>query len=256
VTRTFVISDAHGSPELIQNALDHGGFVPGGDSFVYAGDLLDRGPDAEHCIALVERHATEVLLGSHDVAAMLDFNVFPQNPESLDFKPLLTEKVLASDRSRAWKVATCVEGVLITHAGISQHYSEIFVEKCRSDPARLAKRLNREFRALVAREPRVRDWYDHDLLGDLGPFWYRPWPYSDLRPLPGCVQVAGHTPPLGHMEGTGFHMIDPTSYDEWEDRGRYRYAVIEGGVVRVEEGTLTASGSALPPGESASALCA
>ena len=76
--RTFVISDAHGYPELIQEALDHGGFRPGEDGFVYAGDLLDRGPDPQGCIDLVERYATEVLLGNHELAVLLGFIVYPQ----------------------------------------------------------------------------------------------------------------------------------------------------------------------------------
>ena len=40
--RTFVISDIHGYPHLISNALDHGGFEPGRDAFVFAGDAVER----------------------------------------------------------------------------------------------------------------------------------------------------------------------------------------------------------------------
>jgi predicted phosphodiesterase len=119
--RTFVIADAHGYPELIKNALDHGGFEPGRDAFVFAGDLLDRGPDADGCIALVERHATEVIFGNHDVAALLGLPIDPQNPGSPAFGPFLREKVLA-DPTIAWKAATCIDGVLITHAGVSSRY--------------------------------------------------------------------------------------------------------------------------------------
>jgi len=241
--RTFVISDAHGCPEIIQNALRHGGFEPGQDAFVYAGDLLDRGPDADGCLSLVEQYATEVLLGNHDVAALLSLYVLPQNPESPAFGPLLADRVTRPGRSGAWKAATCVEGVLVTNAGVSEDYERIFVAECHSDPAVLAARLNAEFLALVRRKAEIHDWSDHELLGDLGPFWFRPWPYSHLHPLRGCVQVVGHTPALGDIGGPGFRMIDPTSFEEWDDPGRFRYAIIERGSVRVEEGALMRSGS-------------
>jgi hypothetical protein len=254
--RTFVISDAHGCPELIQNALRHGGFEPGADGFVYAGDLLDRGPDAKGCIAFVERYATEVLLGNHDVAAVFDLDVCPQAPESPALGPLLAERVLSSDSSTAWKAAACVEGALITHAGVSEEYQRTFLVDCRSDPTRLACRLNDGFRDLVARKSHYRDWSDHELLGSTGPFWFRPWPYSYLRPLFGCVQVVGHTPPLEGLDCAGVSMIDPTSWEEWADPARFRYAIIEAGAVRVYAGTLAVGDSALAPEEPSSALCA
>jgi len=92
----------------------------------------------------------------------------------------------------------------------------------------------------VERQPPVQDWFEHDMLDDNGLFWFRPRPYSRLAPLPGCLQVVGHTPPLTHLAVDGFHMIDPCAW-EWELTGApgyFRYAVIETGRVRVEEGTL------------------
>jgi hypothetical protein len=238
--RTFVVADAHGHPELIQGALRHGRFEPGEDSFIYAGDLLDRGPDGPGCIAVVESYATEVLLGNHDVAAMLGLVVHPQNRESPGLGPLFREKVLNPGRHKAWKVATSVERVLITHAGVSEEYERVFREQCGSDPARLADHLNASFLALVERQPPVQDWSEHDMLDDNGPFWFRPRPYSRLAPLPGCLQVAGHTPPLAHLAEDGFYMIDPCAW-EWELTGApgyLRYAVIETGRVTVGEGSL------------------
>jgi hypothetical protein len=232
--RTFVVSDAHGSPEIILDALGHGGFAMGRDAFVYAGDLLDRGPRAKECVALAERYATEVLFGNHDAAALFGLPVWPQNPESRRFRGLLRRKALRE----GWKLATAVEGVLITHAGISESYNDLFADECNSDPIRFAAYLNARFRALVERRPPIRDWYDDALLGDDGPLWFRPAPYSSHVPLGGCPQVAGHTLPLAFMEGSSFYMIDPTSVDRVEAAGRYRYAVIEGGAVRVEDGCL------------------
>jgi Calcineurin-like phosphoesterase len=248
--RTFVVADAHGYPQLIQSALRHGGFKPGEDDFVYAGDLLDRGPDAAGCVALVESYATEVLLGNHDVAALLELEIYPQNEESPGFGTFLREKVLDPDRSRAWKVAVCVEGVLITHAGVSQEYQRVFVEDCEADPVRLAGRLNEIFVALVERQPPIRDWSEDDMLADNGLFWFRPRPYSSVAPLPGCVQVAGHTPPLAALEEDGFYMIDPCAW-EWEltgEPGYFRYAIVEAGRVIVAEGTLLDEAAPSTPG--------
>ena len=236
--RTFVISDAHGYPELIQNALDHGGFRPGVDAFVYAGDLLDRGTDAEGCIALVEEYATEVLLGNHDVAALLDFFVYPQDPGARRFRSLFIDRVLNAEPDHAWKAATCVDGMLITHAGLSSAYERVFEEECDGDPVCLAGYLNRALLDAVTRELETGEYDEQGILGDGGPTWFRPRPYGDLLPLTGIRQVVGHTPPLPELEELGFHMVDPCVFLGMEDTGRFRYAVIEDGQVRVEEGSL------------------
>lgn len=108
--RTFVISDAHGYPEIIQGALDHGHFRPGVDAFVYAGDLLDRGPDSAGCLELVERYAIEVLVGNHELAVLLGFPISGSDRQSREFRQLLLDRVLSADPEKAWKAATCVGG--------------------------------------------------------------------------------------------------------------------------------------------------
>jgi hypothetical protein len=239
--RTFVISDAHGYPELIQNALDHGGFRPDEDGFVYAGDLFDRGPDPGGCIDLVEDHATEVLMGNHDVAVLLDYVVYPQEPENRGFRPLLIDKVLNAGPSAAWKAATCIDGVLITHAGVSEAYEWVFQEECQSDPEHLAKHLNQAFLIALRGEFETGEYDEQGILGDDGPTWFRPRPYTRLLPLAGIRQVVGHTPPVPELESCDFHMVDPCAFLGMENLGRFRYAVIEDGWVRVEEGTLLGS---------------
>ena len=253
--RTFVISDAHGYPGLIQNALDHGGFEPGRDAFVYAGDLFDRGPDPGGCIDLVEDHATEVLMGNHDVAVLLDYIVYPQEPENRGFQPLLIDKVLNAGPSAAWKVATYIEGVLITHAGVSEAYEGVFQEECESDPERLAAHLNQAFLTALRREFETGEYDERGILGDDGPTWFRPRPYSRLLPLAGIRQVVGHTPSIPELEERGFHMIDPCAFLGMDDPGRFRYAVIEDGWVRVEEGALLGSCEFSRREDSAAALC-
>jgi hypothetical protein len=236
--RTFVASDAHGYPALIQNALDHGGFRAGVDGFVYAGDLLDRGPDPEGCLELVECYVTEVLLGNHELAVLLDFAMCGQDSWSRRFRQFLLDKVLSTDQADAWKVAACVGGVLITHGGLSSGYEALLGDDLEKTPARLAERLNRQFLAAVRQELQTGEWDPNGILGDHGPLWFRPRPYSDLLPLAGIKQVVGHTPPLPELAALDFHMTDPCAFLGMRDAGRYRYAVIEGGAVRVEDGSL------------------
>ena len=210
--RTFVVSDAHGYPGLIANALEHGAFRPGEDGFVYAGDLLDRGPDSEGCLELVERLATEVLFGNHEAAVLLDFPVFPQNSISPGFRLLFADK-LFRPCPVPWKVATCVEGVVVTHAGVSQDWAEAFHRECLDDPHLLAEHLNEEFleAALAAIEGGAGEWEETGVLGWDGPLWFRPGGMTG-RPLADCTQIAGHTPPLEDEEESGesgFYLIDP-----------------------------------------------
>lgn len=233
---TVLISDAHGYPELIERALEHAGFTVGQDAFIYMGDFLDRGPDPGACFELVDRYATEVLLGNHEMAALVPFPICQQDPSSLTFRSRLIDRVLNVPTERRWKAAACVDGVLITHAGVSQRYQRLFDEECGGDAALLAARLNADFLAAIRQELETGDWDKDGILGDYGPLWLRPGPWSRWLPLAGVPQVAGHTPPLPEPEGFGFYMIDPCTWT-WRGGGRrtVRYAMIEDGKVRVKE---------------------
>lgn len=237
--RTFVVSDAHGYPALIKNALEHGGFRPGVDGFVYAGDLLDRGPDPAGCLELVERYATEVVVGNHELAVLLDFAMCGQDSWSRRFRRSLMDRTLGVSPRGAWKVAACVHGVLITHGGLSSDYGPLLEDHALKTPERLAEHLNRGFLAAVRQELQTGEWDPHGILCDRGPLWFRPRPYSSLLPLAGVKQVVGHTPPLPELAALGFHMTDPCAFMGMRDAGRYRYAVIEDGSVRIKDGSLT-----------------
>ncbi len=259
--RAFVISDAHGHPELIERALDDGGFVPGRDGFIYAGDFLDRGPDPAGCLELLERYATEVLVGNHELAVLLDFDMCGTEPESWRFRPVLIERVLgaapdgaASDGAApqgsgappthaphgrpasrdTWKVATCCQGVIVTHAGVSARYEGGPDWDCGSDPVRLVAHLNEEFLTSVRRELETGDWDEDGIFGRSGPLWYRPT-WSPLLPLEGVRQVSGHTPPQPELEADGFWMVDPCVWRSLDCPRCFRYAVIQDGEVTVVE---------------------
>jgi hypothetical protein len=240
--RTIVVSDAHGYPAVIANALEHSGFRPGIDGFVYAGDFVDRGPDEVGCLALIERYATQVLVGNHELSVLVDFPLAEQTAASRGLRQLLLDRVFSADPAEAWRAALCIDGVLVTHAGIASRYERAFIERCDRDPARLAEHLNQMFVGALRRQLQTGGWDRAGILGDDGVLWFRPRPWSSLLPLANVVQVTGHTPPDEKLEPEGFFMVDPCVWMEPDVSTRYRYAVIEDGRVRVEDGRLTGSG--------------
>ena len=236
--RTIVVSDAHGYPEVIENALAHAGFQPGVDRFVYAGDFVDRGPDSLGCLELVERYATTVLVGNHELAVIVGFPLGEQTATSRGLRRRLLDHALDADAHAAWRAATCIDGVLVTHGGVSNGYQDVFTRECECDPGRLADHLNATFVAAVRQELETGRWDRAGILGDDGVFWFRPRPWSDLEPLRGVVQVTGHTPPDARLEAQGFYMVDSCVWMESDVTSRYRYAVVEEGRVRIEDGRL------------------
>ena len=115
--RTIVLSDAHGYPELIRNALAHSGFRAGEDALVYAGDFVHRGPAAAECVSLVEGCGrlsaspldprpgdVVVLWGNHDVAVLLGTFTYPNSPSADGLRSLFRERFA----SGAWHLAACV----------------------------------------------------------------------------------------------------------------------------------------------------
>jgi hypothetical protein len=187
---------------------------------------------------------------------LLDYLVYPQEPENRGFRPLLIDKVLNAGPPAAWKAATYIEGVLITHAGVSETYQAVFHEECESDPERLATHLNQAFLSALRRELETGEYDERGILGDDGPTWFRPRPYSHLLPLAGIRQVVGHTPSIPELEKRGFHMIDPCAFLGMEGPGRFRYAVIEDCRVRLETGTLLGNREFSRHEDFASVLCA
>ncbi|MHB8870622.1 MAG: metallophosphoesterase [Thermoleophilia bacterium] len=249
--RTFVISDAHGCPELITGALEHGGFRLGIDAFVYAGDFVDRGPDALGCLAVIERYATEVLVGNHELAVLLGFPLFEQTRESRALRQVLLDRALSTDPAIAWKAVTSVDGVLISHGGIAERYESVFHGACEASPERLADHLNERFVQAVREELETGAWDADGIVGERGPLWFRPHEWAGGVPLRGVTQVVGHTPPIPELEEEGFFMVDPCAFWSPADERQYRYALIEAGRVQIVEGPLKEASSCTSPEESA-----
>jgi hypothetical protein len=244
---TLVVSDVHGYPELLENALRGSGFRPGTDRLIFAGDFLDRGGRARECLERLDELGAETLIGNHDQAVALGYWIGEQQEASKAFRVLLLERL----RERRLDLVTSVDGVLISHAGLTRVFAADFDELGR-DAVRLAGRLNDEYHAAVRRqlehgreipEPRILDEWSPLRLrvddADVGPG----------RLLGGAEQLAGHTTPAvfrrwseAEFRAAGLHAIDPGTYGlgPGDHPRHYRYAVIHGGAVQVEAGTVEA----------------
>jgi len=237
--RTIIISDAHGYPQLITNALTAAGFVEGRDRFIYAGDIVDRGPDPEACFELVDRLADVALFGNHDIACAFELDITPQDAAGRALSARLRERALSA--TSKWSFAFPVDGILVTHGGVSETWRDTFSD-CDCDVNRLAGALNAAaFQAVQAQSQLMGgDWPD-GILGFDGPLWFRP--IDDGLPLIGVSQVVGHTPIefLGpnaddSLSMFGVTAIDPGAYrfNHTEGPGdHYRCAVVEDGGVRI-----------------------
>lgn len=252
--RTIVVSDIHGYPELIEHALEHAGFRPGEDRFVFAGDFMDGGPGVERAFELIEELADVVLLGNHELAAMLGIEIMPQDAHAFGYADRLSERILdlSGEFGERWKLATDEQGVLVCHSAVSEEFAPEF-EACGRNVAAFVAQLNSDLRVVLARAGLGKLVYGDEgealrLLGADGPLWYRPlWP-GQPGLLPGVVQVVGHTAlelyePAGTavLEALGIHLVAPDmSEAEWGEpdaywlANAYRYGVIEDGSVRVE----------------------
>ncbi len=250
--RVIVVSDPHGHPELIRNALAHAGFDPARDGLICAGDLVDGdlGPDeAREELALLEESGAQVLWGNHDVAVLLDYHIDYQRDWSRPtFHRAFREQFERTDAQR-WSYAVRVQGVFVTHAGISTDFLNdyLFADKNKriDDPEGFVAFLNAKFDQAVRRQQRTgkKDKLDR-VMRRRAPHRFRVF-REDMGPdrvLPGVLQVAGHSAPeayQGHwyrddLERVGLHLVDP-SYHHRQGTDGFRYALIEDGAVRVEE---------------------
>lgn len=250
--RVIVVSDPHGHPGLIQNALDDAAFDVARDGLICAGDLVDGdlGPeDAREELDLLERNEAQILWGNHDVAVLLDYRIDYQRPWSRpNFRDAFREEFHRTDELR-WRYAVRVQGVFVTHAGISTDYLNdyLFADKHKrvDDPDGFVQHLNAMFEQAVRRQVRSgkKDKLNR-IMGRRSPHRFRVF-REDMGParvLPGIVQVAGHSAPetyagqwrVEDLSAVGFHLVDPSYHVRGGTKG-FRYAVIEQGRVEVRE---------------------
>jgi hypothetical protein len=233
--RTIVFSDVHGEPSLIRAIITHSSFDHHADRLIFAGDAIEVGRDSAGALALLEELGAEFLVGNHEYALLVDGPLEGEPPG---------EGVEAAVRERmssgTWKLVAEADGVLVSHAGISEIFAEQYATiTAHGTIADFARSLNREFLEALTSDDLILD----GVCAEEGPLWYRPRRRG--APLQGVVQIAGHTPvSLLHAEGeaehlaqSGMYLVDP-HVRRWRARGYppplpLRYAVIEDGGVRV-----------------------
>ena len=64
--RDFVVGDIHGCYELLMEQLRYVGFDKSNDRLFSVGDLIDRGPDSERCLDLLDMPWFYMVRGNHE----------------------------------------------------------------------------------------------------------------------------------------------------------------------------------------------
>lgn len=210
--KTVILSDCHGQPHLITNVLEH---VKGWDRLIFLGDILDIGNQALECLDILKENSAELLWGNHDLAVVLDKAIWPQSPYDQEARDAIVS------HQKEFKVATYVDDVLLTHAGLSQNFYGRWFE----NDIKTTKEISNYLNGLNLLS---------DMWHDQSPIWYRP--SKHYLPKVGLRQVVGHTPP-GWIEYNGLKFDDFISVDPYCKHGfnskRYRYVIIEEGNIRL-----------------------
>ena len=68
--RDFIVGDLHGCRAMLDTLLEHVVFDVQKDRLFSTGDLVDRGPDSEGCLALMKQPWFYPVLGNHDAMLM------------------------------------------------------------------------------------------------------------------------------------------------------------------------------------------
>lgn len=214
--KTIIIADCHGQPHLITNALDH---ATDWNRLVFSGDIIDIGYDAVKCFKILQENNAELLLGNHDAAPIINHQIWPQNTWDLEARQTIINHV------DQFKVATSVNDVLVTHAGLSEKF--VYNMKINS---------NQEIQEIVQCLNKLSL---ETLWCDDSPLWYRP--NNKNTPMP-IMQVVGHTPPEW-IERSGFESENLVSVDPYCTKGfgpdRYRYVAIENDIITLYDSNET-----------------
>ena len=64
--RDYVMGDLHGCYDLFINTLKYEGFRPETDRLISVGDIIDRGPDSEKCLELLDLPWFHMVRGNHE----------------------------------------------------------------------------------------------------------------------------------------------------------------------------------------------
>lgn len=129
--RIAVISDLHSNREALEAVLEHieGQAV---ESIFCLGDVVGYGPDPEHCVDLVRKHADLCLMGNHDEALFHDASDFnPHARGAIDYtRRVMRPKWYSNGERRArWR---WLQALPLTH----REGRFLFVHGSPRDPVR------------------------------------------------------------------------------------------------------------------------
>jgi hypothetical protein len=260
MARTIVVSDLHGQKRLLVNALAHAEFEPTVDTLVVAGDTCDIGGETMQVHEMLFDLGAIQLVGNHEISHLCRIDIRPYDvgldPDYIAFIGLGIDM-------GEFKMAHEVDGVLISHAGLSKRLAMTGLTAGGKEDSSLSTHYHSGTlsAAIVAKHfnerLKSRVHIDHELLlldvdGDpmwtdwFYPFWFRPYDYQDQGPVERCgffdgfKQVVGHTP-VGSFTSkqqrliaqSQVSLIDPYARKHFGLDGYCRYAVIENGEVTV-----------------------
>jgi hypothetical protein len=209
--KTIIFSDCHGRPDLITNVLEH---TKSWDRAIFSGDILDIGFHPLECMDALLENDIELLWGNHDLAPKLSQRISPITAYDNE----VYEKL--NSITSKFSISTWQDDILISHAGLSQFFYDNYFNEDITTVKEISDYLN----SMSLKE----------MWGDQTPLWFRPTKW--YAPKAGLKQVVGHTPPswLAYVgtEYPNYHTVDPYCKVGFGP-DRYRYAVIEDGVITV-----------------------
>lgn len=239
--RTIVVSDIHGQPFLLENALKHSQFDKDKDQLVFAGDFCDIGEDSLRVLQILEDNKAVMVVGNHEYSHCIQYTITPYD-SSLDTDEIISswcKKIL----NKEWIFAYTVDDFLITHAGISNILGLVLLK---DNVNSVADEINRRFFGTIGSNGQHLTVLGYNYLHyvDQGsPIWYRPdfeyFEYVDNEKLfpflpANFKQVTGHTPSFIYsdeeqeaLESWDFYMIDPFARGNMDKESYCKYAVIE-----------------------------
>lgn len=259
--RHIILPDLHGNLELLDRDLAHCGFAADRDTIVAAGDMVDVGKDSWKVLMRLVALRAVLLLGNHEFAHIIGDPLFFENNQKaydsrLDWKHGLPTWLVDLIKEGTMGLAYAVDGVLVTHAGLSEHAYQEALEAAGIAPDRelaagaFANLLNGLLPGLVHPPlyPKVSPYgswtpgeYGWSLLGtgqSLTPLWFRPG--LDGEPSLRYPQVYGHTPASGlpkhvrvWLEEHDCFTADPWSPEDYGRPGYVKYAIVEDGKIAV-----------------------
>jgi serine/threonine protein phosphatase 1 len=244
--RTIIVGDVHGCIVEL-NALIDRLKLTNKDRLVFAGDLVDKGPDSAGVVKrvrqLAEQMLVDVVLGNHEENHIRWMGKTPEKRSEMKRHAEFVEIHKGmSDSDREWlrttpKLYVQVDGGLVTHAGIPEFLRQLpelgEFDKLPRKSRDLAKQMCRlryvdqkgNFVGLYDTDPTVHTFWAERYGGQFGTVWFGHQPFMEEQPkhFPNAVGID-----LGCVFGgylCAVEVQDGVQVASHMERGREKYAV-------------------------------